>query len=122
MRFEEVTKAAAWLMNACGWNVFSPITHSHPLHAIAGIRGDWEFWKKVDTEYIQVSERLVNFVIPGWRHSVGVIAENKIARELGVPISFLHYLGPDNYRLWSGPVLWDLDESRVPIDLDGEYQ
>jgi hypothetical protein len=30
-----------------GYNVFSPITHSHPLHKL-GLKGDWEFWKKID--------------------------------------------------------------------------
>lgn len=99
MRYIQVTKACAWLMTQFAWNVFSPITHSHPLHAIAGVRGDWEFWKRIDTEYIEVSNRLIVFCIPGWRQSVGVTAEIKIAKSLGIRIQYLKFLGPNNYRL-----------------------
>jgi hypothetical protein len=118
MRFEEVTKATAWLMEQFGWNVFSPITHSHPLHIISDLRGDWQFWKKVDTEYLQCSERLINFVIPGWRHSIGVTEENKIARELGVPIFYLHYVSPGKYRLSDFP---ETETEPNLFDYDGEY-
>lgn len=119
MRYIEVTKATAWLMNEYKWNVFSPITHSHPLHVIADMRGDWMFWAKVDTEYIHCSERLVNFVVPGWRHSIGVTEENKVARQLGLPILFLHYRGPNNYILASTP--WDSEAEPNLFDYDGEY-
>lgn len=99
MRYVQVTKAAAWLMTQFGWNVFSPITHSHPLHAITDMSGAWDFWAKIDTEYIEVSNRLIVFCIPGWRMSVGVTAEIGIAKRLGIPIQYLKFLGPNNYRL-----------------------
>lgn len=98
-RFEAATKATAWLMRNKGWNVLSPITHSHPLHEIAGMRGDWEFWKRIDTEFIGCSSRIVNLVIPGWHESVGVTAENKIAAELLLDIWYLIPVGPDSYLL-----------------------
>lgn len=120
VRYETATRAAAWLMNTYSWNVFSPITHSHPLHAIAGMRGDWEFWKKVDTEYIECSCRLVNLVIPGWRESIGVTAENEIAKRLGIPVLYLHPRGPDNFLLSNSPE--SCDDSEFKPDLDGEYE
>jgi hypothetical protein len=88
-RFELGTQAAAWLMNTQGWNVFSPITHSHPLHVQAQMRGDWEFWKQVDTEYLQVSCRIVVLGLDGWRDSTGVTAELAIAKDFGIPRYFL---------------------------------
>src|SRR5579872_1599540 len=64
-RFEACTKAAGWLMNAYGWNIFSPITHSHPMHLLCpDIRGDWEFWKKIDLEYIACCCRMVVLTLP----------------------------------------------------------
>ena len=88
-RANAATKAAVYLMHSRAWNVFSPITHSHPLHKIGGMQGDWEFWKKIDTEYLEMSCRLVVLCIPGWRESVGVQAEIVIAREMRIPVLFL---------------------------------
>ena len=101
-RYILLTQAAGWLMNARGWNVFSPITHSHPLHKHADMRGDWAFWKKVDTEYVKLSKRIVVLTLPGWDKSVGVTAELKIARRLGLPVLFLKQT-KRGYRLRKTP-------------------
>ena len=84
-RFRLLTVAACMLTHCKRWNVFSPITHSHPMHEL-GLGGDWEFWKKIDTEYLSVSERIVIVTLDGWEKSTGVNAETQIARELGIPI------------------------------------
>jgi len=91
-RFKLCTLAAAQYMRMHPRaNVFSPITHSHPLHDIAGMAGNWKFWKRVDTQYLRISRRLVVLMIPGWRESVGVQAEIKIARKLKLPISYVEF-------------------------------
>ena len=77
-RFRMVTDAAAWLIENKGWNVFSPITHSHPLADLGGLKGDWEVWKQIDTEYLGVSQRMVVLQLDGWNKSTGVLAEIKI--------------------------------------------
>lgn len=87
-RFDTVTRATRHLMEEKRWNVFSPITHSHPLHEI-GMAGDWNFWKKIDTQYLQLSCRLVVLAIPGWETSVGVQAEIKIAHRMGIKVFLL---------------------------------
>lgn len=102
LRFVACTKAAAWLIKAYAWNVFSPITHSHPLHDIAGLQGDWNFWKQIDTQYIELSCRLVVLVIPGWKESTGVQAEIKIAKDRGLQIFYLNVYG-DDYSLDDKP-------------------
>lgn len=79
----------AWLIETRGWNVFSPITHSHPLHELAGLRGDWAYWEKVDRDYLRCSCRIVNLTIPGWRDSTGVCAERQMAREQGLPAFYV---------------------------------
>lgn len=90
VRFETCTRAAAWCIDQFSWNVFSPITHSHPLHMLyPGIRGDWPFWEKIDTEYLNISNRIVVLTIPGWEKSTGVTAESKIARELGLEFLYV---------------------------------
>jgi hypothetical protein len=71
-----------------GWNVFSPITHSHPL-ALCGLKGSWEFWQKIDVEYLILSERVVVLCLDGWKESTGVTAELEIARQLGIEILYM---------------------------------
>jgi hypothetical protein len=88
-RFEACTLATVWLIKNHGLNVFSPITHSHPLHE-RGLAGNWEFWKRIDTEYLNCSNRLVVLAIPGWKESTGVTAEIKIAQEQNISAGQLH--------------------------------
>ena len=71
-----------------GLNVFSPITHSHPLYDL-GMRGDWDFWKRIDVEYLRLSEKIVVLMLPGWLESKGVTAEIKLAKEMGIPVEYL---------------------------------
>lgn len=84
-RYIEITKAAGWLLNEHGWNVFSPITHSHPLHVLCpDVGADWQTWQKIDLEYIDCSRRIIVFRIPGWSKSIGVTAERKYAKKSGL--------------------------------------
>lgn len=88
-RYKAVTRAAAWLIKEKGWNVFSPITHSHPLRILGGLKGNFDFWKRFDTEYLSVARRLVVLQIPGWEESVGVTAEIDIATAQGTEVLFM---------------------------------
>jgi len=103
MRYEINIHATAYLITTQGWNVFSPIVHSHPLAVIAGMNGDWNFWREIDRGYLQVSERLVVLRLPGWEESIGVTAERHIAHEFGIPTVYLEYAtegvpsGPENF-------------------------
>lgn len=87
-RFLLATQACKHLMVTEGLNVFSPITHSHPLYEI-GMRGDWDFWKKIDTEYLRLSAKVVVLMLAGWLESKGVTAEIKLAKEMGIPVEYL---------------------------------
>lgn len=99
MRFSAVNRAFATLMKFRNWNVFSPITHSHPVHEI-GLSGDWTYWKRVDTEYLRLSKRLVVLTLEGWDTSVGVRAEIKIAKRLKIPIFYMDHL---THRIFKTP-------------------
>lgn len=94
-RYVAATKAAAWLMENNDWNVLSPITHSHPLHTLGGMRGDWDRWKKIDTEFIELSENFVLFRLPGWEESVGVTAERAIAKQFHLNLFTLDLVNLD---------------------------
>lgn len=89
-RYVWLTTIASRLMERFpNLNVFSPITHSHPMHSLAGMRGDWAFWKKIDTEFISLCGLMIVAKLPGWDTSTGVQAEIELAREFRIPILFL---------------------------------
>ena len=79
-----------------GYNVFSPITHSHPLTKY-GIRGDWDFWEKIDTEFIDWANEIVVIIPPiknpllAIESSVGLQAEIKYGKKKGKKIRYFDY-------------------------------
>lgn len=86
-RFYDACRAVARLMLA-GHVVFSPIVHSHPLVG-HGLPTAWDFWERVDREHLRRSDALVVLMLDGWRDSVGVAAEIRIAAEFSKPVGYL---------------------------------
>jgi hypothetical protein len=89
LRYEEATRATAWLIKQRKWNVFSPITHSHPIASLGLLPNSWKFWREIDREYLECCCRLVVLQISGWDTSTGVTEEIKIAAQLGLDIVYL---------------------------------
>ncbi len=48
--FQQANEATVRLLKQ-GFNVFSPITHSHPLTRF-NLPGTWEFWSKIDYQFL----------------------------------------------------------------------
>jgi nucleoside 2-deoxyribosyltransferase len=89
-RFRAACQATAWLI-AAGHVVFSPIVHGHPL-VHHGLPTDWSFWERFDRDHLVRCDEVVVLMLDGWRDSVGVAAEIRIAAELGKQV---RYLAPD---------------------------
>jgi hypothetical protein len=100
-RFEVANMMAGMLMNM-GYLVFSPISHSHPIEQAlivnGGIKRPWEFWKKQDESFVRWCDEVYVGTVEGWKESVGVNAEIKIAQELNKPIFFIN---SDNFEVLS---------------------
>lgn len=86
-RFRAACHAAAGLL-ASGQTVFSPIVHGHPLVG-HGLPTDWPFWERFDRDHLARCDEVVVLMLAGWRESVGVAAEIRIAEELGKPVRYL---------------------------------
>ena len=86
-RFRAACRATAALVQS-GQAVFSPIVHGHQLTA-HGLPADWKFWEPFDHEHLKRSDEVVVLMLDGWRESVGVQAEIRLARELGIPVRYL---------------------------------
>lgn len=86
-RFNAINSAAIKLIGQ-GHSVFSPISMSRPLE-LAGMKGDWETWKRLDTDFISCCHTLYVLCLPGWDMSVGVRAEIALATQQGLTIEYL---------------------------------
>lgn len=86
--FAVSTRIAGELMRR-GFNVYSPITHSHEIAKVCELPTEWDYWEGVDREYIRACSELMVVCIDGWNESTGVRAEIKYADEIGIPVHFL---------------------------------
>ena len=96
LSYEFANEVSVYFINK-GYNVFSPITHSHPLTKY-GLRGDFEFWEAMDKQFVDWADEIVIVVVPenGWElieTSIGVQGEKKHAEETGKPVKYFSYVG-----------------------------
>lgn len=73
-----------------GYLALSPILLGHAAAKTYGMPKDFDYWKKLDTKLIEACDSLFVLALSGWDRSVGVLAEIKIAHDLGKPIHFVH--------------------------------
>jgi hypothetical protein len=88
-RFMVVNKVAGNLMKR-GYIVYSPISHTHPIASACKLPSDWKYWQRVDTAYLRCSNRLIVLCLDGWRESVGVQAEIKLAKKMKIKINYIN--------------------------------
>jgi len=89
-RFEIACDIAGDLINK-GEIIYSPISHAHSIAKKKKLPVDWEYWEKNDRAFLEQCYRLYVVTIDGWKDSVGLQAEIKIAEELGLEIIYLDY-------------------------------
>ena len=87
-RYEHALRCTAFIMSN-GVLVFSPIVHSHPISEKYNLPCGWDFWERFDTRLISASDQVWVLKLDGWRTSVGVQAEIKIAEKADKPIRYL---------------------------------
>jgi hypothetical protein len=81
-------------------NVFSPITHSHPLTPwIPDRLNTHSFWLGIDFNWIDTCDELWVYCQPGFDTSYGVNEEIKYARSKGMPVSFITDDGKYNFSI-----------------------
>lgn len=89
LRFEQVCQATAYLL-CQGKLAFSPIVHGHPLTRYK-LPGDWGFWQAFGETLLGLSSEMMILTLDGWKESIGVQAEIKIAERLGKQISYISF-------------------------------
>ena len=88
-RYEEICYLAGFFITN-GYVIYSPITHTHPIAIRMGLPTDWNFWKKFDETILFRCEALWIATMKGWINSTGIENEIKIAKRLGIPISYVN--------------------------------
>jgi hypothetical protein len=90
-RYEAVLAAWRWLLeNRTSFHYYVPIVQSHQLCVGGrGLPGDWTFWAEFDGTMIGKCNEFWVLCIAGFKKSVGITAERKLAAGLGLPIRFL---------------------------------
>lgn len=86
-RFKEVCKIAAKIMIS-GYQVFSPIAHSHPIEFYGKTPGDEEFWLGQDFSILQHCSQMWIAMLPGWELSSGVKRERAFCADRNIPVRF----------------------------------
>ena len=89
-RFRAANIATARLM-AEGHIVYSAISHSHPIAVENRLGLDWDFWRPMDVYFIRMCDEMMVLMYPGWKESVGIAAEMRLAESLGKKITFVEW-------------------------------
>jgi hypothetical protein len=79
-----------------GNNVFSPISHTHPIAKMGLTSGAWDFWGDYDLQFVDWSDEIVVIVVPenGWElieTSIGVQAEIEHGKLTGKRVRYFDY-------------------------------
>ena len=100
--YEQANKASVLILNK-GLNVFSPITHSHPLTLLQGytVPHTWDYWQHIDYQFMDWCDELWVLIpkegIEVLRKSTGVTAEIKYAKEHSKNVKFIHIIDDQLY-------------------------
>jgi len=76
-----------------GWHIYSPISHTHPIHAAYPpfVGGQVHApWYAYDNDFIRTVPFVGIILCPGWEDSSGCRHEKELFEELGRRILFLH--------------------------------
>lgn len=74
-----------------GHIVYAPISHNGRVAEKYKLPKEWKFWKRIDSEFLRVSKKLWVVRLDGWKTSIGVQEEIRIAKKLKIPIEYLDY-------------------------------
>lgn len=86
----EVSNVIAVDLTRQGRIIFAPISAWHHLARKYKLPGTFEYWLKLDEEFIKASKKLLIITLAGWKESIGVTEEIKLAKKYYVPIEYIN--------------------------------
>ncbi len=82
LRFRQICEYAGYFMSM-GYDIYSPIAHSHSIAVHSQLPTDWQFWRNTCTKMISKCDEFWVLTMDGWATSIGVREETKIAKQMG---------------------------------------
>ena len=86
-RFRQANIAAGEMMDE-GVFVLCPISHCHPIAVDYGTPRHYKYWEAYNRALMQKCCRVVVLRADGWKDSIGVTAEIKYAKQLGLEVTY----------------------------------
>jgi len=83
----------ASVLMSMGYNVYSPISHTHPIHMASPIflaRHEHEMWYFLDLEFIAKTDWDGIILAPAWELSRGCLLERETFEQRNLPVLFYH--------------------------------
>ena len=83
-----------------GNNVFSPITHTHPIVDMGLTSGAWDYWGEYDCQFIDWADEMIIIIPPNNKDingielilsSTGVQAEIEYCNKIGKKVRYFDY-------------------------------
>jgi len=90
----EVSNVVAAELTRQGRVIFAPISAWHHIAKKYTLPGTFEYWLKLDEEFIKASKKLLIVTLPGYKESKGVNEEIRLAKKYLIPVE---YIDPEPY-------------------------
>lgn len=74
-----------------GQHIFSPIVYAHEMAIKYSIPFTAEYWSEFNLDMILASRGMRVLQLRGWRESLGVANEIKLAKDIALPLEFVHW-------------------------------
>jgi nucleoside 2-deoxyribosyltransferase len=105
--YKQANEASVLILNK-GHNVFSPITHSHPLTSIGNLSvpHTWEYWRNIDLQFVDWADEVWVLVpkegIEAVMNSTGVTEETIYAQDRDKPVRYFEVNTKFDVMQWDG--------------------
>lgn len=90
MLMHHVMQFAGAQMKAHHIHVVSPLFMHYSLPLVPGLGDDYQVWGDYSRNLLQRCDRLIVMTFPGWQESTGVQDEIRLAKELGLDITYIN--------------------------------
>lgn len=95
-RYKEQQRLHSALISKYKATILAPIEQCHNLTRNFDLPSGYEFWKKRDRKFIDMSDGIVICLMEGWKESVGVSDELAYAKAKGKEV---YFLDPESLKL-----------------------
>jgi len=73
-----------------GNHIICPVVMCHPMNRLVGLGGKFEYWREFDELMLSVCFELWVAQFDGWKDSVGITAEIRMAERRGMTIRYVN--------------------------------